>query len=99
MLRTGLISDTFRIPRLPAYVIHELSQLNIELNASGVNVVVYGLSHKPSIEKRADVLFVNPGSAGPRRFRLPITIAELIVDGNAVSARIVQLETETQNSI
>ena len=87
-------TELVKIGEIFVYVIHELSQLNIEPNASGVNVVVYGHSHKPSIEKRADALFVNPGSAGLRRFKLPVTIAELTVDGNAVSARIVQLETQ-----
>jgi putative phosphoesterase len=89
-------TELIQIGEIFVYVIHELSQLDIEPNASGVNVVVYGHSHKPSIEKRADVLFVNPGSAGPRRFTLPITLAELIIDGNAVSARIVQLETQNR---
>ena len=71
------------------HAIHDLSQFAAA--PAGVRVVVSGHSHKPKIEERAGVLYVNPGSAGPRRFKLPIAVAELIVDGNAVAARIVEL--------
>ena len=71
------------------HAIHDLSQLAGV--PAGVRVVVCGHSHKPKIEERAGVLYVNPGSAGPRRFKLPIAVAELIVEGDAVSARIVEL--------
>ncbi|RRH91392.1 metallophosphoesterase [Variovorax beijingensis] len=71
------------------HAIHDLSQFAAA--PAGVRVVVSGHSHKPKIEERAGVLYVNPGSAGPRRFKLPIAVAELIVDGGAVSARIIEL--------
>jgi uncharacterized protein len=74
------------------YAIHDLSQLDIEPSAAGVHVVVSGHSHKPVVERRGTVLYVNPGSAGPRRFRLPVAVAEVIVIGGQVSARIVELE-------
>jgi putative phosphoesterase len=74
------------------YAIHDLAMLDIDPAAAGVQVVVSGHSHKPLIEERDGVLFVNPGSAGPRRFKLPIAVAELLVDGRSVSARIVLLE-------
>ncbi|WP_422087782.1 metallophosphoesterase family protein [Variovorax sp.] len=70
------------------YAIHDLSQLDIDPAAAGVRVVVSGHSHKPKIEERGGVLYVNPGSAGPRRFKLPIAVAELRIDGGAVTARI-----------
>jgi len=73
------------------YAIHDLAQLDIDPRAAGVRVVVSGHSHKPKIEERDGVLYVNPGSAGPRRFKLPIAVAELLIDGDAVSARIVEL--------
>jgi uncharacterized protein len=73
------------------YAIHDLGQLDIDPSAAGVQVVVSGHTHKPLIEERAGVLFVNPGSSGPRRFKLPISIAEVIVSGKSVSARIVEL--------
>jgi putative phosphoesterase len=73
------------------YAIHDLSQIDIDPTGAGVRVVISGHSHKPKIEERGGVLYVNPGSAGPRRFKLPIAVAELIVDGDAVTARIVEL--------
>jgi putative phosphoesterase len=72
-------------------VIHDLAQFNFASSLAGVRVVVSGHSHKPMTEQRSGVLFVNPGSCGPRRFRLPVAVGELIVLGNAVSARIVEL--------
>jgi len=71
------------------HAIHDLSQLAAA--PAGARVVVSGHSHKPKIEERGGVLYVNPGSAGPRRFKLPIAVAELIVDGDAVSARVIEL--------
>jgi putative phosphoesterase len=73
------------------YVIHDLAGLDIDPVAAGVRVVVSGHSHKPSIGERDGVLYVNPGSAGPRRFSLPIAAAELRIDGDAVSAQITHL--------
>ncbi|MFM9921703.1 metallophosphoesterase family protein [Variovorax sp. H27-G14] len=73
------------------YAIHDLAQLDIDPQRDGVRVVVSGHSHKPKVEMRDGVLYVNPGSAGPRRFSLPIAVAELLIDGDAVSARIVEL--------
>src|SRR3546814_4927425 len=71
-------------------VIHDLAQLELDIApaAAGVRVVVSGHSHKPVVEERGGVLYVNPGSSGPRRFKLPISAGELIVDGNSVSARV-----------
>ena len=79
------------------YAIHDLAQLDIDPGAAGVSVVVSGHSHKPLVTERDGVLFVNPGSAGPRRFKLPISIAELVIDGDgAISARTVELQVERQ---
>ena len=75
------------------YVLHDLAALDMKPHAHGIRVVVYGHSHKPSVTERDGVLYVNPGSAGPRRFRLPITAAELFVDGNSISARIHEFAT------
>jgi len=72
------------------HVIHDVALLGIEPNAAGVQVVVSGHSHKPRVERRDGVLYVNPGSAGPRRFNLPIAAGELLIDGNSVSARITE---------
>jgi putative phosphoesterase len=74
------------------FVIHDLGALAIEPHTHGIRVVVYGHSHKPSVVERDGVLYVNPGSAGPRRFRLPISAAELLLEGATVTARLVDLE-------
>lgn len=70
------------------YAIHDLAMLDIDLAAAGVQVVVSGHSHKPLVTTRDGVLYVNPGSAGPRRFKLPISAGELLVQGGEVSARL-----------
>lgn len=76
-------------------VIHDLAQLRIDPVAECVQVVVSGHSHRPRIEDRGGVLYVNPGSAGPRRFRLPIAAAELVVDeAGRVAARITEFEDQ-----
>ena len=73
------------------HVLHDLAQLTTDPAAAGMRVVVSGHSHQPKIGEQDGVLFVNPGSAGPRRFRLPVSVAELVVNDGAVSARIVEL--------
>jgi putative phosphoesterase len=77
-------------------VVHNLAQLAIDPVALGVHVVVSGHSHTPSVHERRGVLYVNPGSAGPRRFTLPVSVAELIVVGTSVEARVVELEVAKQ---
>ena len=73
------------------YAIHDLAEMPIDPAAAGVRVVVSGHSHRPLVEERNGVLYVNPGSAGPRRFRLPVCAAELLLDGARVRPRIVDL--------
>jgi putative phosphoesterase len=77
------------------YAIHNLAELDIDPTAAGVRVVVSGHTHRPIVDERAGVLYVNPGSAGPRRFKLPIAVGELRIDGDQVSARTVDLEAPT----
>ena len=73
------------------YVLHIIDELNIDPDAAGFQVVVYGHSHKPAIERKNGVLYVNPGSAGPRRFSLPVTVARLTVSDDGVDAEILEL--------
>jgi uncharacterized protein len=73
------------------YALHDIAQLDIDPGGAGVQVVVSGHSHKPLVERRDGVLYVNPGSAGPRRFKLPISVAELVIADGVVSARLVEL--------
>src|SRR5262245_11487764 len=73
------------------WVLHDISQLDLDPTV-GFAAVVCGHSHKPSIETRDGVLYVNPGSAGPRRFRLPVTIGRLTLSEDAIWPEIVELE-------
>jgi uncharacterized protein len=73
------------------HVLHDISELDLDPAAVGYAAVVYGHSHRPSIEMRQGVLFLNPGSAGPRRFNLPISIARVSVSGQQLRPQIVEL--------
>lgn len=84
-------TELIRVGNVFFYIIHDLSDLAIDLGAAGIRVVVSGHSHRPMIQDRDGVLYVNPGSCGPRRFKLPVTVGEIMVSGTAVTARIVDL--------
>jgi len=73
------------------YVLHNLNELDLDPAAAGIDVVVSGHSHQPKIETVDGVLYLNPGSAGPRRFNLPIALAILELTGDALQPRIHQL--------
>ena len=73
------------------YVLHNLDELDLDPRAAGFAAVIAGHSHRPCIERRNGVLFVNPGSAGPRRFTLPVALARLQIDAGEVSGDIVDL--------
>ena len=74
------------------YVLHDLHELDLEPGAAGFAAVIAGHSHRPGIESRGGVLFVNPGSAGPRRFTLPVAVARLHVRGSTVRGEVVTLD-------
>jgi putative phosphoesterase len=73
------------------YLVHDLTELDLDLHAAGMAALVTGHSHKPLVGERDGVLHLNPGSAGPRRFRLPVTVAWLRIEGGRPSAEIVTL--------
>ncbi len=73
------------------YVIHDVKQMDLEPAGGGFSAVISGHSHRPLIERRGGVLYVNPGSAGPRRFSLPVTVATLRVEGRSIEAELVDL--------
>jgi putative phosphoesterase len=85
-------TEVLKVDDVSIYVLHNLAELDVDPAAQGFAVVVSGHSHRPSVEKKDGVLYVNPGSAGPRRFKLPIAVAELKIAGTAVQARIVDLQ-------
>ena len=85
------VTELIRVGNVFVYVIHNLAELDLDPGAAGIRVIVSGHSHKPMLEERDGVLYVNPGSSGPRRFKLPISVGEIVVSGSAVSARLVDL--------
>jgi putative phosphoesterase len=74
------------------YMLHDVKKLDLNPDAAGISAVVFGHSHQPLIEWRRSVLFLNSGSAGPRRFKLPVTIAWMHIEAASLSARIVDLD-------
>ena len=83
---------TLQLGELRVYVLHDLKRLAIDPAAAGVNVVISGHSHKPLVDEREGVLYVNPGSAGRRRFKLPICVGELVIDRREVMPRVVEID-------
>jgi hypothetical protein len=73
------VTEVFECGGAALYVIHDVKELALDLRETGVSVVISGHSHRPVSEKRDGVLFFNPGSAGPRRFRLPISVGHLVI--------------------
>jgi uncharacterized protein len=85
-------STVLRVAEVSVYVIHDVAELDLDPLAAGFQVVVSGHSHRPSVTERDGVLYVNPGSAGPRRFKLPIALALLDIAGRSVKANVVELD-------
>ena len=88
------IQEVVNTGTVSVYMIHDLKEMNVNPSADGFRVVVSGHSHKPRIEEQGRVLFLNPGSAGPRRFSLPVTLAILQISGEVVTAKLVEVLNE-----
>jgi len=74
------------------HVLHDIAELNLALGTEPAHVIITGHSHRPSIEKRQGTLFVNPGSAGPRRFTLPVSVAKLEIRDKKPTATLIELD-------
>jgi uncharacterized protein len=84
-------TNVLEVGGVSIYALHNLQELDLNPEAGGFAVVVYGHSHVAKQETKNGVLYLNPGSAGPRRFRLPVTIGRLTVTGGEVAAEIVEI--------
>jgi len=84
-------AEVVEVGMVALYVLHDVHQLDLDPAAAGFQAVISGHSHQPSIATRQGVLYVNPGSAGPRRFKLPISVACLSIEGQAIEARLIEL--------
>ncbi len=80
------------------YLVHSVGDLDLNPEIAGVAAVISGHSHKPSVHEKGSVLYLNPGSAGPRRFSLPVTLALLRLEPKSVQAEIVALDIATASS-
>lgn len=87
-----------KIGEVLIYVIHDLARLAIDPRAAGVRAIVSGHSHAPGVTRRDEVLYINPGSAGRRRFKLPIALGELVVEGHSLSARIFRIDGDAAHT-
>ena len=88
-------TEVVEVGGVSLYLLHDLHELDVEPRAAGFAAVISGHSHQPRLEERDGVLYLNPGSAGPRRFKLPISLARLTVAGKRVQAQLVTLRSFT----
>jgi putative phosphoesterase len=87
------LTEILEINGISIYMLHDLAQLDLKPQTAGFRVVVYGHSHKPNIEEKNGALYFNPGSAGPRRFSLPVSVGRLLIDEGNVRAELIELKT------
>jgi len=85
-------TEVIKIEGISIYMLHEIQKLDLRPEAAGFRVIVYGHSHRPLIEEKKGVVYFNPGSAGPRRFRLPVSVGKLVLDRGLVHAEVMELE-------
>jgi len=95
----SILPDTrlVQTANMKLYVIHNVKELDCEPAAEGYAVVISGHSHKPSVLTRDGVLFVNPGSAGPRRFKLPVAVGKLFIQNQRVNAELIELRVGNES--
>lgn len=87
--------EIITVGEVQIYMLHDVKELDIDPQRAGHDVVISGHSHKPMIEERDGVLFLNPGAAGPRRFSLPVSVARLAITDGRATARIIELDVAT----
>lgn len=85
-------TNVLEVGGLTLYVLHNVEELDLNPCSAGFAAVIFGHSHQPAIEWRKDVLFFNPGSAGPRRFRLPISVGRLTVKNGTIEPELIELK-------
>jgi hypothetical protein len=86
-------TEIVELDRVTFYLLHDVHELDLDPATAGISVVVSGHSHKPLIEERRGVIYLNPGSAGPRRFTLPVTMGFVSLGDGSPRAEIIPLST------
>ena len=84
-------TEVVEVGGVALYVLHDVKALDLDPVAAGFQAVISGHSHRPGMVKRQGVLFLNPGSAGPRRFSLPVSVARLSICGDTIDAQLIEL--------
>jgi putative phosphoesterase len=90
--RTLPETEVVEVGGVSIYMLHDLGRLDLKPEAAGITAVVYGHSHQPKMEMKKGVLYVNPGSAGPRRFQLPVSVGRLRIENGKIKAELVELK-------
>jgi uncharacterized protein len=85
-------TEVVEITGVSIYILHDLAQLDLKPEAAGFRIVIYGHSHRPKMEEKNGVLYFNPGSAGPRRFQLPVSVGRLEIESGRIFGELVRLE-------
>lgn len=87
-------TEMLEIGGISIYILHDLGRLDLKPEAAGIRVVVYGHSHRPEIHEKNRVLYFNPGSAGPRRFKLPIGVGKLRIEDGKVRTELLEIKIQ-----
>ncbi len=85
-------TEVITIGEATLYILHDLNSLPIDPAAAGFQAVIYGHSHRAASRLQGRILYLNPGSAGPRRFALPASVARLVIADGRIEAELIQLE-------
>ena len=85
------LTEVFEVENISIYVLHILQDLDLKPEAAGFQVVISGHSHVPKLEEKNGVLYFNPGSAGPRRFKLPVTVGKVFVENGRARGEVIGL--------
>ncbi len=85
-------TEVVEIAGISIYMLHDIGKLGLQPQAAGFRVVVYGHSHHPKVEEKNGVLYFNPGSAGPRRFHLPVSVGKLAIEDGKVCGELIELD-------
>ena len=89
------VTNVLETGEVSIYVLHSLQELDLKPEAAKFAAVVYGHSHVPKREVKNGVLYFNPGSAGPKRFKLPVSVGRLLLEDGKIDANILMLESST----
>ncbi len=90
------LTEVVEIAGVSIYMLHNLDELDLKPEAAGVRVVVYGHSHHPKMEERNGALYFNPGSAGRRRFKLPVSVGKLFIEAGEVRGELIPLKVTSR---